>query len=275
MYLTLSLTSTKILYSIQVAMSQIIPFSSFSQLAPNLIALYQMATILMPIGQFNNLPPLPTTYPLFDLIISQTTVTKHNLQLLILLIFSSLYPSAQTLPLPLCDYTLMSPLLHKEAFHALSQKLIAKDSAFFASKAKFEHLSYLVEADVVFDRKSVMNHSLDFSAFPEIRTIENSEMSFSQRQEYEKCHRSSSNIPKKLISDLRDGLIIEHIDSLFYLMLFFGAEIKNVRSIISFKIYDFFKSFSTKMADLRASTVSSVLKKTFKTYSNSLAVCFF
>ena len=167
---------------------------------------------------------------------------------------------------------MMNENLHKDAFHLLCQKLIAADSSFFALKAKLEHISYLIEADVVFDRKAVKSHSLDMAGFPEIRSIQNTEMSSSQRWEYEQSHRSSKNIPKKLISDLRDGILVEHVDSLFFLMVFFGAKIRSIRTIISFNAYDFLKSYSVKMANLRASTVSSVLKKTLKTYSNSIAV---
>ena len=187
-----------------------------------------------------------------------------------ILFFLSLYPSAQSLALPFCQYTLMNENLHKKSFLNLSEKLISTDSAFFASKATNDHTSYLFEVDIVFDKNSVMLHSLDFSNFPTICVTDKDELSYSQRYDYEKSHSKTAKIPKKLVSDIRDGVYVEHIDVLMFMIAFYGAKITRVKSIISFKIYDFLKPFSLKMSKLRASTPSSVLKSTYKVYSNCI-----
>ena len=183
-------------------------------------------------------------------------------------LFPSLYPSAQSLALPLSHHTLMNESIHKKAFLAISQKLMSADSAFFASKATNEHISYLFECEIEFDMNSAKMHSLDLSNFPTIYQTNKDELTLSQKLEYEKTHSSSSKIPKKLVSDIKNGLFVEHVEILFFMIVFFSAKIKSIKSIISFKIYDFLKPFSIKMSKLRASTPSSVLKGVFKNYSN-------
>ena len=145
---------------------------------------------------------------------------------------------------------------------------MSTDSAFFASKATNEHISYLFECDITFDRNSAKMHSLDLSNFPTICETDKNELTFSQRLEYEKSHSSNFRIPKKLVSTIKDGLFVEHVETLFFMIIFFSATITNVRSIVSFKVYDFLRPFSTKMTKLRASTPSSVLKSVYKNYSN-------
>ena len=211
-------------------------------------------------------------YPtLFGKCYSYEDLLPVNIHILLSFFFHSLYPSAQSLALPLSSYTLLNENLHKKAFHAISKKLMSADSAFFASKATNEHLSYLFEVVIEFDKKSVKEHSLDFSNFPGIFEIDKTELTHSQRADYEKCHTRTAKIPKKLVSDLKSGIYVDHVDTIFMMAVFFGAQIVRVHSIVSFKIYDFLRPFSTKMANLRASTVSSVLKSVYKNYS--VAVC--
>lgn len=189
----------------------------------------------------------------------------------ILFPFHSLYPSAQSLALPLCNYTLMNSNLHKKAFQALSEKLMSADSSFFADKATNEHLSYLCEVEIEFDSLSVKEHALDFSNFPAISETYKEDLTHSQRADYEKCHTKTAKIPRKLVSDLKSGIFVDHIDCVFMMLVFYGAKITRVHSIVSFHIYDFLRPFSTKMSNLRAATVSSVLKSVYKSYS--VAVC--
>ena len=217
-------------------------------------------------------PPLPTCPQLITvypaLFIFFATI---YLILSTFFFFLSLYPSAQSLSLPLSNYTLLNENLHKKAFKALSERLMSADSSFFASKATNERLSYLCEVEVEFDRLSVKEHSLDYSNFPSITETDRLELTHSQRAEYEKCHTKTSKIPKKLVSDLKSGIFVDHIDMVFMMIVFFGAKITRVHNIVSFNVYDFLRPFSSKMSYLRANTVSTVLKSVYKNYS--VAVC--
>ena len=115
----------------------------------------------------------------------------------------------------------MNESIHKKAFLAISQKLMSADSAFFTSKATNEHISYLFECEIEFDMNSAKMHSLDLSNFPTICQTNKDELTLSQKLEYEKTHSSSSKIPKKLVSDIKNGLFVEHVEILFFMIVFF------------------------------------------------------
>ena len=152
----------------------------------------------------------------------------------------------------------------------VTEKILNADTKYFADIAETEKKSFLIECSLKFDKGSSKACSLDLPGLPTVRRVHSEEIGNYQFFEYKRTKISFDKMPPKLVSDLSNGLHTEFIDALFFLQLFFGAEVTKIHRIVSFKTNAYMKDYCLRLCKLRSETESAVLNRVFKTYTNAI-----
>ena len=171
--------------------------------------------------------------------------------------------------LPFSDHLIMDNERNVELFYHYVDKLESYDSLFFSTEKKVKNYIFFAKVQVTYDPRIAKFNSLDFAAYPRKRSVDPSEMSFSQRQSFIKSGR---NIPQttRLVSSCVPTTISDYLENIFYEICFHGCRIIKVEKMVRSKAFPIFKNYIETLNDHCSKEISEIYSKILKSLANCL-----
>ena len=172
---------------------------------------------------------------------------------------------------PFSNYHILTASSDHQKFMNLSQKLATADAEYFHDELLFAKNGYFFEVVLGFDEDCLVNSNLDLSFFPFLSETKTHHLSKDQLHQAKMINRKPEKEGFKLASFLKHSLTVcEHSENLLYLLSFHGAKILSVRSIVSYKSYEFIKPYISMLQGHKNKSISSILTKVIKNLSNCI-----
>ena len=182
------------------------------------------------------------------------------------LAFSALYPSIMESPLPHSSFRLITPCTNKSVFDFLSSKLTNGKVDFFYDLLKNHNTGFIFEIVLSFDmNERLLQTGFDLASFPHLKHITEDHVSPSQNAAAQRLKRNMQREGPKLVSSFEDSHpLTDFTENIFYLLQWKNMKIKEIKSIVSFKCYDYLRPYITHLQLARKNAPSAILGKCIK-----------
>ena len=184
---------------------------------------------------------------------------------------NALYASVFTnFSIPHSEFRIYDETRNAVHFRHYALKLEQGDSDFFAEQAQYFNYIFFITATLDYDTGSTKYFANNFSAFPQKRCVDISEISrFQRRDMAQKCRQTPAN--QRLVSSCNKGVISDYASNLFFSFLFMGARVEKVHKVIRCKAFPFLAPYVKSLGEARSKETSVVGGKILKNVANALA----
>ena len=185
---------------------------------------------------------------------------------------NALYPSVLTGHLPFKNYQHFSKNQNPSYFDFLIERLVTKDTDFFY-KLQISGKGVLFKLQLEIPTRSSQEMNLDFASFPIRESVNELDLSLSQRKVANLLHRSVNSEPTKLQSRVGKNIFTtDYCENLLYLLIIHKAKISQVFKACVFESAAFLKTHMQNLQNARAewSPYSKVLSQTIKNLGNTV-----
>ena len=168
--------------------------------------------------------------------------------------------------LPHSFFRLITPCNNRSVFDFLSSKLANGDVNFFFDLLKNHDTGFVFEIILSFDmNERLLQTGFDLAAFPHLKHITESHVSLSQNAAAQKLKRNMQRENPKLVSSFEHSHpLTDFTENIFYLLQWKNMKIKEIKSIVSFKCYEYLKPYITHLQLARKNAPSAILGKCIK-----------
>lgn len=171
--------------------------------------------------------------------------------------------------LPYNGYTFFDAQSDPEKFNFYKAKVMDRDFDFFAERAELANEAFLFEVELSYPPEFLKFMGLDLAAFPRFFKTMPEHLSKSQLSEIgPSATKSMERNPSKLVSSCNDATLVEFIDNIALLCLWFSADIKNVTKCTRYIAYPYLAPYCNDLAAKRAATPSKIHQTSIKGLTN-------
>ena len=151
-------------------------------------------------------------------------------------------------------------------FDLLCENLKNGNVEFFHDLLEKENTNFVFVVEAEFSASEENIHAnLDFCNFPYLRRVAATDLSQEQADSATRMKRNLGKEQAKLITNFEPSAVLTNIaENLLYLVVFNNLVITRVLKIISYKAYDYFNDYITKLQTHRRDAVSPILSKVVK-----------
>ena len=150
-------------------------------------------------------------------------------------------------------------------FSKLKKKLMNLDIEFFHENQIKNNNGFIFTVILKYDQENCISRNLDISHFPQLRTVNDSELSPSQQIMAEKLNRRIFLEPGKLISENpKQFVYTDFCENILYSILFNQAQILKICSIMHFKTFTYFQPYINYLQNCRAKAQSKISNRILK-----------
>ena len=177
---------------------------------------------------------------------------------------NSLYPSTLRSKIAYSNFKRiceMSPL-----FNVLCQHLKEGNVEFFHNLLETENTAFVfvVEAEFRVNEENVQAN-MDFCNFPYLRKVPAEDLSEEQAGAALGMGRNLGKEQPKLVTNFESSAVMTNLaENILYMIVFNDLRVRKVLKIISYKAYDYFADYISRLQDHRRDAVSPIVGKVLK-----------
>lgn len=161
--------------------------------------------------------------------------------------------------LPYAHFIFHDSTTNPTRFAVYADHLTKGNFAFFAKMAKEERRGFLFTVKVSYDQKFTKFLSSDFSSFPFLYEVTKDQLGRTQAN-----LTKDKRIRPKLVSACITSVITDFVQNLSFMQLMFSMTVEEVKSVVTFTLFDFLNTYVQHIAQHRSRTPSTIMQKTCK-----------